>query len=121
MKNFNTLEELREALMSEDGAVYSTGGRFRLRCDSIELYLDRGKIWKNDHARRNHGFLWHLERWTRYEKPKKIVKESFEVFVNLENFDRHIVSPDLFGIYMSSSPDSLCNHKATITIEREVE
>lgn len=49
MKNFNTLEELREALMSEDGAVYNNclRERFRLSDNYLERYLEKEKNMEN--------------------------------------------------------------------------
>lgn len=121
MKNFNTLEELKEALMGEDGAVYSTRERFRLKNNVLELYHEKEKIWKHANHTRNHGFLWYLESWTRYEKPKKIVKESFEGFVSSATFRLLKNKGTLHGCSFSRKQDLYYKHKATITIEREVE
>lgn len=124
MKNFNTLEELREALMSDNGAVYRkipVGNRFRIKDRYLERYCIALNRWLDSSHEYNHGFIFDLENWTRYEKPKKIVKESFEGFVS-DCLSRQIQRDGGFELCsFSKEKSSFCNHKATITIEREVE
>lgn len=120
MKTFNTLEELREALMSDEGAVFNSRERFRLKNYSLELYSFVHEKWICAYGR-NHGFLWDIGYWTRYEKPKKIVKESFEGFVCDGAFEDLKVESDFSGLTFSREQSSFYKNKATITIEREVE
>lgn len=121
MKNFNTLEELKEALMSDNGAVYLGDNRVRVKDCHLERYCIELNRWLNASREFNHGFLWHLEDWTRYEKPKKIVKESFEGFVCDGVFEDLKVERDFSGLTFSREQSSFYKNKATITIEREVE
>ena len=82
MKPIKTLDELKKELMSKHGAVYITKERFRLNDFDLEIYLKKDKAWRRCHSQRNHGFLWNSENWYYYEKPKKIVKEEIDGFVD---------------------------------------
>ena len=116
MKPIKTLDELKKELMSEHGAVYKAI-RFRLETFNLQCFSVKRNGWVSENQW-SHFIIFDLENWCYYEKPKKIVKEEIEGFVDstlVENYKYTGV------LVMHTATDRVFKTKAKLIVEREVE
>ena len=122
MKPIKTLDELKKELMSEHGAIKGTQ---RFRINEMHLENFRENYWTSGVGVFNHGFLLDLENWYYYEKPKKIVKESFEGFVSERDFQEFKEDIGAYHLrFFERRRSENCfrdSVKAKLIIEREVD